>query len=97
MHLFLFPQCPDNKTCDTVTSCILRLESVAGLTGWGKACLIPHYLSAYANGVAPELVEIATVICACDRLALGAEGMIWAANIYLERHEYAKSPFDLAL
>ena len=36
----------DGKICDTVTSCILRLESDTGLTGWGEVCPIPHYLPA---------------------------------------------------
>ena len=27
----------DGKICDTVTSCILRLESDAGLTGWARS------------------------------------------------------------
>ena len=77
----------DGKICDTVTSCILRLESDTGLTGWGEVCPIPHYLPAYANGVAPALAELATVIFARDGLALGAEGMIRAANMYLQGHE----------
>ena len=51
----------DGKICDTVTSCILRLESETGLTGWGEICQIPHYLPAYANGVAPALTEIAPI------------------------------------
>ena len=87
----------DGKICDTVTSCILRLESDTGLTGWGEVCPIPHYLPAYANGVAPALTELAPVIFARDGLVLGAEGMIRAANMYLQGHEYAKSPLDLAL
>jgi L-alanine-DL-glutamate epimerase-like enolase superfamily enzyme len=47
--------------------------------------------------VAPALTELAPVIFARDGLALGAEGMIQAANMYLQGHEYAKSPLDLAL
>ena len=56
----------DGKICDTVTSCILRLESDTGLTGWGEICSIPHYLPAYANGVAPALTDLAPVIFASD-------------------------------
>ena len=87
----------DGKICDTFISCIMRLESDTGQTGWGDVCPIPHYLPAYANGVAPALTEPAPVIFARDGLALGAEGMIRAANMYLQGHEYAKSPLDLAL
>ena len=32
----------DGKICDNFTSCILRLESDTGLTGWGEVCPIPH-------------------------------------------------------
>ena len=69
----------DGKICDTATNCILRLESDTGLTGWGEVCPIPHYLPAYANGVAPVLTELALVISARDGLALGVEGMVRAA------------------
>ena len=62
----------DGKICGTVTSCILRLESDTGLTGWGEVCPIPHYLAAYPGGVAPALQELAPVIFARDGLALGA-------------------------
>ena len=44
----------DGKTCDTVTSVIIALETDAGITGWGEVCPIPHYLPAYAGGVAPQ-------------------------------------------
>ena len=87
----------DGKICDTVTSCILRLESDTGLTGWGEVCPIPHYLAAYPGGVAPALQELAPVIFARDGLALGAEGMMRAADRYLVGHVYAKSPLDIAL
>ena len=56
----------DEKICDTVTRCILRLESDTGLTGWSEVCPIPHYLPAYANGVAPALTELAPP-CAMPR------------------------------
>jgi len=53
------------KICDTVTSCILRLESDTGLTGWGEGCPIPHYLPVYANGVAQALTELARSVGIC--------------------------------
>ena len=58
----------DGKICDTVTSCILRLESDTGLTGWGEVCPIPHSLPANANGVAPALTELAPP-CAMPRVS----------------------------
>ncbi len=51
----------DGKICDTVTTCILRLEIDTGLTGCGGVCPIPHYLPAYTNGVAPALTELAPI------------------------------------
>ena len=51
----------DGKICDTVTSTILRLDADNGLSGWGEVCPIPHYLPAYANGVAPALTELAPI------------------------------------
>ena len=46
----------DGKTCDTVDSVILRLDTDGGPAGWGEVCPIPHYLPAYAGGVAPAIV-----------------------------------------
>ena len=43
----------DGKICDTVTTSVLRLQADNGLAGWGEVCPIPHYLAAYAGGVAP--------------------------------------------
>ena len=43
----------DGKTCDTVETVIIRLDTDTGLSGWGEVCPIPHYLPAYARGVAP--------------------------------------------
>ena len=51
----------DGKICGTFTSCILRLESDTGLTGWSEVRPISHYLPAYANGVAPALTELAPI------------------------------------
>ena len=51
----------DGKICETVTSCILRLESDTGLTGWGEVWPTPHYLPAYGNGVATALTELAPI------------------------------------
>jgi len=87
----------DGKICDTVTTTILRLEAEGGFAGWGEVCPIPHYLPAYADGVAPALAELAPVIFGRDGLALGVEGMMRAADAWLPGHEYAKSPLDIAL
>ena len=87
----------DGKVCDTVLTNVLRLEADNGLSGWGEVCPIPHYLPAYAGGVAPALQELAPVIFAGDGSALGAEAMMQAADQYLQGHVYAKSALDIAL
>ena len=87
----------DGKICDTVTTSVLRLQADSGLAGWGEVCSIPHYLAAYAGGVAPALNELAPVIFARDGSALGAEAMMQAADRHLIGHVYAKSALDIAL
>jgi len=82
------------KTCDTVTSVVLRVETDAGIDGWGEVCPIPHYLPAYARGVAPALAELAPVLIGGD--PLGAEALGAKLDAYLMDHRYAKSALDIA-
>ena len=51
----------DGKTCDTVDTIVIALETDEGITGWGEVCPIPHYLPAYANGVAPAVKELSLI------------------------------------
>ena len=85
----------DGKICDTVTSVIMRLEADNGHVGWGEVCPIPHYLPAYADGVAPAINDLASVIFSNDALGVGT--MMRAAHKYLLGHDYAKSVLDMAL
>ncbi len=85
----------DGKTCDTVETAIVALETDTGLTGWGEVCPIPHYLPAYARGVGPALTEMAPVIIGAD--PMGPEAVISACNDWLPDHRYAKSALDIAL
>ena len=87
----------DGKICDTVTTSVLRLQADNGLAGWGEVCPIPHYLAAYAGGVAPALNELAPVIFARDGSALGAQAMMQAADRDLIGHVYVKLALDIAL
>ena len=47
------------KTCDTVETVVIALDTDAGRTGWGEVCPIPQYLPAYATVqlVRPPLVH----------------------------------------
>lgn len=84
-----------SKTCDTVTSVIVRLDTDAGLSGWGEVCPIPHYLPAYAGGVAPAVEEMAPVLLGGD--PVGAEALMERLDRHLLGHPYAKSAIDIAL
>ncbi len=83
------------KSCDTVETVVIALETDSGLTGWGEVCPIPHYLPAYARGVAPALTELAPVILGAD--PVGPEALMAQADAYLQGHVYAKSALDIAL
>ncbi|KUF10730.1 mandelate racemase/muconate lactonizing enzyme family protein [Pseudoponticoccus marisrubri] len=85
----------EGKTCDTVETVVIALETDAGLTGWGEVCPIPHYLPAYARGVAPALQELAPVILGGD--PVGSEALMARADAVLPGHVYAKSALDIAL
>lgn len=85
----------DGKTCDTVDSIIVGLDTDTGLTGWGEVCPIPHYLPAYANGVAPAIEEVSPVLLGAD--PVGPEAVMQKINRYLQGHPYAKSAIDTAL
>ena len=83
------------KTCDTVDSIVLRLDTDEGRSGWGETCPIPNYLPAYAAGVAPAITELAPVLLGAD--PVGPEAVMAALEARLQGHPYAKSAIDIAL
>ena len=83
------------KTCATVETVITRIQTDRGLDGWGEVCPIPHYLPAYADGVAPAIAELAPVFL--GRNPIGPEALMDEANAFLPGHRYAKSALDIAL
>ena len=83
------------KTCDTVTTTILRLDTDTGLCGWGEVCPIPHYLPAYAGGVIPAVAELAPVLLGAD--PVGPEAVMARLDAHLPGHAFAKSAIDIAL
>lgn len=85
----------DGKTCDTIETVVIQIKTDSGITGWGEVCPIPHYLPAYARGVAPAIAELAPVLIGAD--PLGAEALMQKVNAYLQGHAYVKSPIDIAL
>lgn len=85
----------EGKACETVETVVIAVDTDAGLTGWGEVCPIPHYLPAYARGVAPALQELAPVILGAA--PVGVEATMARAEAYLPGHAYAKSALDIAL
>ncbi|MEO1774952.1 MAG: mandelate racemase/muconate lactonizing enzyme family protein [Pseudomonadota bacterium] len=83
------------KTCATVESAVLRIDTDAGLNGWGEVCPIPHYLPAYARGVGPALQDLAATLLGAD--PVGPEALMARLDAQLKGHDYAKSAIDLAL
>lgn len=83
------------KTCDTVDTVVLRLETDSGLSGWGEVCPIPHYLPAYSDGVAPAVTEMGEVLLGAD--PVGPEAVMSRLEAHLPGHRYAKSAIDTAL
>ncbi len=85
----------DGKTCATVETVVISVETSSGITGWGEVCPIPNYLPAYARGVAPALEDLAPVLIGAP--ALGVEALMAKADAHLHGHVYAKSALDIAL
>ncbi|MEM6549689.1 MAG: mandelate racemase/muconate lactonizing enzyme family protein [Pseudomonadota bacterium] len=85
----------EGKTCATVDTMVVRLDTDAGHTGWGEVCPIPFYLPAYANGVAPAVAEMAPALLGAD--PVGAEAAMARCDKRLAGHPYAKSAVDIAL
>lgn len=83
------------KTCDAVTTTVLRIDTECGLSGWGEVCPIPHYLPAYAGGVIPAVEELAPILLGTT--LDGPEALMHRAEAHLQGHRYAKSLIDTAL
>lgn len=85
----------DGKTCDSVETIVVLLDTDAGVQGWGEVCPIPNYLPAYAKGVAPAVAEMAPVLLGAN--PVGPEAVMARLDAWLPGHDYAKSAIDTAL
>ena len=85
----------EGKTCATVKTHVLCLETDTGLKGWGEVCPIPHYLPAFADGVPSALAEMAPQILGIE--PFGIDAPMRKLDGFLPGHNHAKSIVDMAL
>ena len=85
----------EGKTCDTVETHVLCLETDTGLKGWGEACPIPHYLPAFAKGVPSAVAEMGPEILGMS--PFGVDVPMRHLDGFLHGHDHAKSIIDIAL
>jgi L-alanine-DL-glutamate epimerase-like enolase superfamily enzyme len=85
----------EGKTCATVPTHVLCLETDSGLAGWGEVCPIPHYLPAFAGGVPAAVQEMAQEILGIT--PTGIDAPMRKLDGFLPGHAYAKSLVDMAL
>ncbi|MEM6693313.1 MAG: enolase C-terminal domain-like protein [Pseudomonadota bacterium] len=85
----------EGKACATVTSHVLCLETDTGLRGWGEVCPIPHYLPAFAGGIASVVTELAPQILGLS--PFGVDAPMRVLDAHLIGHDAAKSMVDIAL
>lgn len=85
----------DGKSCETVDTVVVRLDTDDGLAGWGEVCPIPRYLPAYSGGVAPGIEVLSPVLLGAD--PIGPESLMARCDAHLPGHPYVKSAIDIAL
>lgn len=85
----------EGKTCDTVKTHVLCLETDTGLKGWGEVCPIPQYLPAFADGVPSAISEMAPEIIGIT--PTGIDAPMRKLDGFLQGHNHAKSIVDMAL
>ena len=85
----------EGKTCATVETHVLCLETDTGLRGWGEVCPIPHYLPAFAKGVPSAIAEMAPEIIGIT--PTGVDAPMRKLDGFLIGHSAAKSIVDMAL
>ncbi len=85
----------EGKTCATVETHVLCLETDTGLKGWGEVCPIPHYLPAFAKGIPSAVTEMASEVL--GTIPLGIDATMCKLDGFLVGHAAAKSLVDMAL
>ena len=85
----------EGKTCATVKTHVLCLETDAGLKGLGEVCPIPHYLPSFADGIPSAIREMAPEILGIN--PMGIDAPMHKLDSFLQGHRAAKSIVDMAL
>ncbi|MEL7026372.1 MAG: enolase C-terminal domain-like protein [Pseudomonadota bacterium] len=85
----------EGKTCATVETHVLCLETDTGLQGWGEVCPIPHYLPAFAKGIPAAISEMSDTLLGMT--PVGVDAAMGALDRVLIGHAAAKSIIDMAL
>ena len=85
----------EGKTCDTIDTHVVCLETDTGLKGWGEVCPIPHYLPAFAKGVPSAVAEMGPEILGMS--PFGVDVLMRHLDDFLQGHDHAKSIIDIAL
>lgn len=80
---------------DRLDSTLVRLETDAGVEGWGEACPWGHtYLPAHGPGVRAAIETLADAVIGADPRAI--DDLNRRMDITLPGHPYAKSALDMA-
>ncbi len=83
------------KTVSVFDSTIVRVDTDAGLSGYGEVCpLGPAYLPSYAEGARAGIAELGPRLLGMDPTATGVLNQ--AMDAALKGHPYVKSPIDIA-
>lgn len=83
------------KSVSVFDSTILRVDTDAGVTGWGEICpLGPFYLPSYAAGARAGIQELGPHVIGLNPTYL--DGLNGVMDKALKGHPYAKSAIDMA-
>ena len=83
------------KSVAQVDSTVVRIDTDAGLEGWGEVCpLGSFYLPAFAMGARAAIAEMGPHLLGLE--PTGLEGVNRAMDSVLKGHPYAKCAIDLA-
>ena len=87
--------CGGRLLFENLDSTFIRLETDAGITGWGEGCPWGHtYLPAHGAGLRAAAELLAPALAGLDPRRLDQVNR--CMDITLPGHLYAKSPFDIA-